>query len=78
MSFLIFAGFVCFSAGIMFLLFPGALMSLASWADRLAARLDEKALRYRLGIGISLVLTGLCLWFVAYYLNVIPILRRIN
>jgi len=77
MSFLIFAGGVSFITGIMLILFPSALMNITTWANRLATDIDKEAIRYRLGIGLSLILTAACLFFVAYYMWVMPQLNAI-
>ena len=78
MSFLVFSGVLAFIFGIMFILFPQGLRAIAEWTNRLSANVDSGALKYRLGLGISLLLTSACLLFVAYYLKVIPVLRSIN
>lgn len=77
MSFLIFAGIVSFITGIMLILFPNALTNITTWANRLAADVDKRALKYRIGLGLSFLLTGMCLWFVAYYMWVMPQLEAI-
>ncbi len=78
MTFLIIAGFVALVAGIMFILFPKAFSSITDWANKFAADIDDMALRYRIGIGISLILCAAFLWFSAYYMYAMPILEGIN
>jgi len=77
MTFLIIAGAIAFVIGIIFILFPTLLSNAASVTNKIVANVDALTLKYRLGIGISLMLTGACLWFIAYYMNVIPILRNL-
>jgi len=78
MSFLIFAGLVSFISGIMLILFPKALVAVAKWSNKTAANIDMITLKYRVGIGICFILTSACLWFIAYYMKVIPLLRRLS
>lgn len=78
MSFLIFAGCVAFITGVMLILFPKALTAIGRWLNKTAGDIDRATLRYRTGIGISLILTAACLWFIAYYMKVIPLLRRLG
>lgn len=78
MGFLIFAGFISFISGIILILFPGVLGNIARWTNKIAVDIDNLTLKYRLGIGISFILTAACLWFIAYYLKVMPILTRLN
>ena len=78
MGFLIFTGFMSFISGIIFILFPEVLGSMARWTNKMVADIDNLALKYRLGIGISFILTAACLWFIAYYLEMMPILIRLN
>ena len=78
MQFLMFAGCIAFLFGIMFILFPKALVNITDWANTVATNIDEKALRYRMGIGICFLLSAAFFWFIAYYMKVIPILRGMN
>ena len=78
MTFLVFAGIVAFLSGIMFILFPKVLIGITDWANRLAINIDKKAIKYRLGLGICLILSGAFLWFIAYCMKVIPVLRSMN
>jgi len=77
MQFLIFSGTVAFISGIMFILSPNVLLNITERLSKIIANFDNRALKYRLGLGISLILAGACLWFVAYYINVMPILEKL-
>ena len=78
MTFLIFAGCVALIFGIMLILFPKGLVKITEWANKAAGSIAEKALKYRIGLGICLIMSAACLWFVAYYMKVIPILKAMN
>jgi len=77
MYFFIFSGCIAFISGIMLILCPQALASMTNRLNKIVANFDNQAIRYRLGLGISLMLTGACLWFVAYYMNAMPILQQL-
>ncbi|NQT90780.1 MAG: hypothetical protein HQ558_05955 [Candidatus Omnitrophica bacterium] len=78
MSFLIFAGCLAFLTGIMLILFPGALRGVSVLTNKVLQDIDKSAFELRLGLGISLILTAACLWFIAYYMKVIPLLRTLS
>jgi len=77
-NFIIFSGFVALISGAMFILFPNSLRRLSGFISKFALDMDKSAIKYRIGIGISLILSAAFLWFIAYYLKVIPLLRRLN
>jgi len=76
--FLIFASCVAFLFGIMFILFPKGLVEMTKWASMIASDIDEKALRYRIGLGICFLLLGAFFWFIVYYMKAILILEGLN
>ena len=78
MLFLIFAGCIALLFGIMFILFPKGLVEMTKWANMVALNIDEKALKYRIGLGICFLLLGAFFWFIAYYMKVIPIFKGMN
>ena len=73
----IISGTVAFVSGIMLVLFPNALVKFAEGVNRMVSAIDEMTMRLRVGIGISFILTCACLWFIAYYMKVIPVLRAL-
>ena len=78
MTFLIVVGFVAIIAGIMLILFPDVLVAMTDWANKFAGNTDDMAFKYRIGIGISFILCAAFLWFIAYYMYAIPILKNIK
>jgi len=78
MNFLIFAGFVSLISGIMLILYPKAFMAVARWSNKTAANIDMTILKYRIVIGICLILISAYLWFVTYYMKAIPLLEKMS
>ncbi len=78
MMLLVIIGFIAFIFGILFILFPDILIKMAEWANTLAADIDDKALKYRVGVGLSLIISAAFIWFIAYYMKVMPVLAKIN
>lgn len=68
MYFLIFVGFVSLISGILFLFFPEVLRALCTKADKVLLNLDTKLYDLRQGLGISLLLVSLLIFFVVYYI----------
>jgi len=72
MWFLILAGGVSLLAGVLFLFSPGTLHKLSNKInEELNKRfvpIDEKVYKMRVGVGISLLLVSVMLFFIAYYL----------
>ena len=77
-TFIIFSGFISLIFGIALILFPNVLKKLSEFADRIVSSADQSVVRYRIGIGLSCILISAFLWFIAYYLKVIPLLRDLN
>ncbi len=78
MLFLNVLGAVAFIFGILLILFPNALIKANTAMAKWLIDLDSFILKNRLGAGISFILTGACLWFIAYYMKAIAILRSLN
>ncbi|MBM3254928.1 MAG: hypothetical protein FJZ08_01320 [Candidatus Omnitrophica bacterium] len=72
MLFLLFAGSVAFAFGLLFLFFPKALKDLndkvKSCMSKFVFSIDEQVYKLRIGVGISLILSSLLAFFVAYFL----------
>lgn len=60
-------GILALVSSIFFLFFPRAFVTLSDFSNRVFLA-DAKAFKYRLGIGISLILVSFLLFFTAYYL----------
>jgi hypothetical protein len=51
----------------LFLITPKMLIRMSSWANQHIFGVDERAFYYRIGIGISFLLIGLTMFFLAYW-----------
>lgn len=72
MLFLAFAGLISLVFGILFLFFPQVLRNLNDKANSIMtmslASLDEHIMKMRLGVGISLIIASILLFFVIFYI----------
>lgn len=68
MLFLIFSGIIALVFGILFLCAPRTLRALSEKTNRAILALDERFLRLRIGIGVTLLISSILVLFVAYYL----------
>lgn len=66
-SFSLFVGFIAFAIGLFLLFAPGALKRVNELSARMIARIDTLAFSYRIGLGVSLILVSLFMFFMAYY-----------
>ena len=71
-------GIIAFLTGIFLILFPTALKRISEVLSVSVVNLDSFAYKCRHGIGVSLILGGACLIFLAYYEHAIKILEAIN
>ncbi len=69
MAFLIFSGIVALIFGLLLLAMPESLRKMNATANKLMADLDNFIYKYKQGIGICFLMSGLTLLFVAYYLS---------
>lgn len=74
MWFLILAGIVALLGGFLFLFSPKTLVELSNKVNatinKASVPIDEKVYKLRFGVGISLVLVSVLLFFVAYYVTI--------
>jgi len=68
MSFFIAVGVVALTVGSLFILAPETLRKLNEAGTRIAADLDSTAFSHRIGVGLSLVISSLLFFFVAWYI----------
>jgi len=71
-------GWVAFMFGVLLILFPNTILKANTTMAKMLLDFDKFILKNRLGSGISFILTGACLWFIAYYMKTILILRSLN
>lgn len=68
MDFLIVSGVVALVFGILLLVTPESVRKLSLKVSKVVSNVDNFIYKYHQGIGLSLILSGLTLFFVAYYL----------
>jgi len=61
-------GVVTAAAGVLFLIKPSALIRLSEVMNRIVTT-DNKAIQYRISVGLILLVLGAFFLFMAYYLN---------
>ena len=62
-------GIVALFIGGMLIISPGSLIKMNENLNRLVARIDEVVLKYRVGVGVCLILAGLFLFLYAYMMT---------
>jgi len=67
MTAFILIGIICLAAGVMYLLAPGALVRISEFLNRIIST-DHRTLKYRITVGLILVVLGMFFLFTAYYL----------
>lgn len=70
MTFFIFMGIISIATGVLLIAMPETLRAINERASSLMANFEENLFTYRMGVGISLVITSLLFFFVAYYIYV--------
>jgi hypothetical protein len=66
-GFSLFVGSIAFVIGLFLLFAPGILKRVNELSARMIARVDTLAFSYRIGLGVSLILVSLFMFFMAYY-----------
>lgn len=56
--------------GILFVLSPETLRKLNDLSMAMVSALDKKAFKYRMGLGITMIIASILFFFVAYYIRV--------
>ena len=69
MIWMILLGAIALVFGVMLLASPQALMKMSQGLNRMVNQIDEQVLKYRVGVGVSLLLAGLFLFVYAYMLG---------
>ena len=77
MAAFIILGCVAFIFGVILIISPKILKSSASYVDKIFIDMDKFILKNRIGVGVSCMLLGACLWFLAYYMWAIVVLRTL-
>jgi hypothetical protein len=71
MIWLILLGVVSLLVGGLLLFSPQTLKTMSDEMNRMVTRIDEQVVRYRVGVGVILILAALFLFFYAYMLTLI-------
>jgi hypothetical protein len=61
-----FCGSIAFISGLLFIFFPRALLKISGFFNNIF-EMDTMALRYRVGMGLSLLFSSFFMFFMAYY-----------
>jgi hypothetical protein len=69
MVWMIFLGSVALVVGLMLVASPQRLVRASEGLNRMVTKIDEQVLKYRIGVGVSLALGGLFLFFYAYMIS---------
>lgn len=64
-------GIVALFIGGMLIISPGGLIKMNQDLNRLVVRIDDMVMKYRVGVGVSLILAGLFLFLYAYMMGMI-------
>ncbi|MDP3112954.1 MAG: hypothetical protein Q8M71_12700 [Thermodesulfovibrionales bacterium] len=66
-SFCILIGAIAFALGFLLLLAPDSVRKLNELSAKMIAKIDTLTFSYRVGVGVSLIIAALFMFFMAYY-----------
>lgn len=66
-SFCIVIGVLAFVIGFLLLAAPGFIKNLNELSAKIIAKIDTITFSYRIGVGVSLILASIFMFFMAYY-----------
>lgn len=66
-SFCIVIGVLAFVVGFLLLVAPGFIKKLNELSAKIIAKIDTVTFSYRIGVGVSLILASIFMFFMAYY-----------
>lgn len=69
MIWMVFLGAVALIIGGLLVVSPGTLLKMNEAMNRMVTRIDEQVVKYRIGVGVSLILAAIFLFFYAYMLG---------
>jgi hypothetical protein len=69
MIWMVLLGAISLIFGILLLVSPESLMKMSQSLNRMVNKVDEQVLRYRIGVGVSLLLAAIFLFVYAYMLG---------
>lgn len=62
-------GLIALFIGALLIASPGTLLKMNEAMNRMVTRVDEQVVKYRIGIGVSLIIAAIFLFFYAYMLG---------
>ena len=68
MTAFILVGIIALLMGIMYLVAPGALIKLGTLFNQIVST-DDKTMKYRISVGVVLIIVGFFFLFMAYYID---------
>lgn len=66
-SFCILIGAIAFALGFLLLFAPDSVKKLNELSAKMIAKIDTLTFSYRIGVGVSLIIAALFMFFMAYY-----------
>lgn len=69
MIWMVFLGAIALIIGGLLIASPGRLLKMSDELNRLVTRIDEQVIKYRVGVGVSLILAAIFLFFYAYMMG---------
>ncbi|KAF0144025.1 MAG: hypothetical protein FD156_2182 [Nitrospirae bacterium] len=66
-TFCILIGAIAFALGFLLLLAPNSVKKLNELSAKMIAKIDSLTFSYRVGVGVSLIIASLFMFFMAYY-----------
>lgn len=66
-SFCILIGVIAFALGFLLLFAPNSVRKLNELSAKMIAKIDTLTFSYRIGVGVSLIIASLFMFFMAYY-----------
>ncbi len=69
MIWLYFLGAVALLVGILLIFSPRSLIKASEELNRMVTKIDEQVIKYRVGVGVSLILAAIFLIFYAYMIG---------
>jgi uncharacterized BrkB/YihY/UPF0761 family membrane protein len=66
MFWMLLLGLIALLIGGLLIISPGTLLKMNEELNRMVTRVDEQVIKYRIGVGVSLILAAIFLFFYAY------------
>lgn len=66
MIWMVFLGAIALIIGGLLIVSPQALLKMSDDLNRMVTKIDEQVIKYRIGVGVSLILAAIFLFFYAY------------